>query len=92
MRSLPWRQRLGAGRSPLELDERLVAIVAPLSAHGIRELADVLSAGRVERMAVFCPPCEASIAGFGVVLDVPRALAHAGALPGGRLKFLGGEG
>ena len=88
-----WRQRrrLRAGPSPLELDERLVAVVAQLSAHGSREPPDVLLAGLAQRIAVFFPPCFASPADVGLVLEVPQALAHAGALPGGRLKFLGEE-
>ena len=89
-----WRQRrrLRAGRSRLELHERLVAIVAQVSAHGTREPPDVLFAGLAQRIAVFFPPCFASPADVGVDLEEPQALAHAGALPGGRLKFLGGEG
>ena len=89
MRSLPARRRLRASPSLLDLHEVLVAIVAQVSAHGSRDPPDVASAGLAQRIAVLFPPSFASPADVGLVLEVPQALAHAGALPGGRLKFLG---
>ena len=91
MSCLPWQRRLRADASRLELHKRLVAVVAEISAHGIRDLPDALIAGLVQRIAVFLPPSFASIAEVGALLDVTRAFAHAGAFPGGRLKFLGEE-
>ena len=83
MRSLP--------RSLLHLHAVLVAIVAQVSVHTAGHRADVLRAGLVERPSVLLSPSIASLADVGLVLDVPQALAHAGALPGARLKFLGNK-
>ena len=83
MRSLP--------RSLLHLHAVLVAIVAQVSVHTAGHRADVLRAGLVERPSVFLSPGRASTADVGVEVDAPGALAHAGALPGARLKFLGNK-